>query len=86
MGSSQFELIAITHIKMKLFLFVLVVVLVFNYSEGSRVRRDTTCAFGGRSFCNVKCKALGKASGDCAWNTETGAFDCECSKEERGIR
>ena len=55
-------------------------------SINHREKRDTTCAFGGRSFCNIKCKALGKASGDCAWNTETGAFDCECSKELRGVR
>ena len=59
---------------------------IFCLASPNRQKRDTTCAFGGRTVCNYRCKATGYAEGDCAWNTETGAFNCECSQEKRGIR
>merc|ERR1712218_394070 len=69
-------------------LLIVFTLLVLHYSQASpnRQKRDTTCAFGGRTVCNYRCKATGYAEGDCAWNTETGAFNCKCSQEKRGIR
>ncbi len=54
--------------------------------RSERRRRDVTCATAGHKGCNWSCKLRGKKEGSCAWNTETGAYNCECSKERRGIR
>ena len=66
--------------------FLIFIPQKISASANSRQKRDTTCAWGGRTACNYSCKARGWADGDCAWNTETGAFNCECSKQRRGIR
>ena len=66
--------------------FLIFIPQKISASANSRQKRDTTCAWGGRTACNYSCKARGWADGDCAWNTETGAFNCECSKQKRGIR
>merc|ERR1712029_935078 len=55
-------------------------------SEIRRSRRDLTCAAGGTRLCNLRCKGVGRADGTCVWNTETGAYNCECAEERRGIR
>lgn len=52
----------------------------------SRQKRDATCAAGGHKACNLSCKVRGWAEGSCAWNTETGAFNCECDNVKRGVR
>ena len=40
----------------------------------------------GNRGCSVYCKMRGHSDGACAWDTESGAFDCHCDSELRGIR
>lgn len=58
----------------------------FPEERSSRQRRDLTCAAVGKNGCMYSCKARGWATGTCIWNTETGAYNCECDQERRGIR
>merc|ERR1712200_172449 len=51
-----------------------------------RQKRDITCASVGHTGCDWSCKLRGWKKGGCSWNNETGAFDCQCSAERRGIR
>lgn len=55
-------------------------------SSLSRTKRDVVCAIRGTRLCNVWCKGKGFKEGECVWDTETGAFDCHCDQELRGIR
>ena len=36
--------------------------------------------------CSMYCKMRGHRDGACAWDTESGANDCHCDTELRGIR
>ena len=51
-----------------------------------RWRRDLTCAVAGNTACNGTCMLRGWKDGSCHWDTESGAFDCVCSTERRGVR
>ena len=55
-------------------------------SPNIRHRRDLSCATGGHRFCNVLCMGAGYANGSCAWDMQAGSYDCECSRERRGVR
>merc|ERR1712004_221177 len=68
-----------------LFFFCALSLCLANPRSG-RTRRDLTCAAGGTRLCNFRCKGVGRADGTCVWNTETGAYNCECAEERRGIR
>eukprot|EP00091_Calanus_sinicus_P022364 TRINITY_DN7067_c0_g1_i1.p1 TRINITY_DN7067_c0_g1~~TRINITY_DN7067_c0_g1_i1.p1 ORF type:complete len:126 (-),score=7.25 TRINITY_DN7067_c0_g1_i1:75-452(-) len=50
-----------------------------------RTKRDVTCASLGHNTCRWSCKLRGRVSGECAWNMDTGAYNCECDKEPRGV-
>jgi len=66
--------------------FVLICVVVLSQGKSVRQKRDLICAASGNEGCNLSCKGRGYKDGECAWDTETGAFDCNCSSERRGIR
>ncbi|TRY78355.1 hypothetical protein TCAL_01736, partial [Tigriopus californicus] len=51
-----------------------------------RTKRDTICALGGMETCTLFCKSIGYKDGNCAWGTASKAYECDCSKERRGIR
>jgi len=71
---------------MKLLLILVSVLAFASVIEGGRMRRDITCASAGHTGCNMSCKMRGWLSGECSWNTETAAYNCNCSQERRGIR
>ena len=41
---------------------------------------------GGDRGCSMYCRMRGHRDGACAWDTESGANDCHCDTELRGIR
>ena len=51
-----------------------------------RAKRDLTCAVRGHASCNASCMMRGRASGACAWDEVTAAYNCACAEERRGIR
>ena len=66
--------------------FSIIITALPQENHSLRVRRDLTCAVGGNKVCNSSCKLRGWKDGSCHWDTETGAFDCTCSSEKRGVR
>merc|ERR1712117_461491 len=51
-----------------------------------RAKRDLTCASFGHDSCDISCKVRGWAGGECSWDQDTAAYNCNCSTERRGIR
>jgi len=73
--------------KLTLALFVVALVALVALSEaGVRVRRDVICGVRGHRGCSMYCRMRGHRDGACAWDTESGANDCHCDTELRGIR
>eukprot|EP00088_Acartia_fossae_P018393 TRINITY_DN2062_c0_g1_i6.p1 TRINITY_DN2062_c0_g1~~TRINITY_DN2062_c0_g1_i6.p1 ORF type:complete len:132 (+),score=16.53 TRINITY_DN2062_c0_g1_i6:22-396(+) len=62
------------------------VLFMLSDVECMRLKRDLTCAVDGNRGCNITCKLRGWKDGSCSWNTETAAYNCNCSQERRGIR
>ncbi|XP_059095935.1 uncharacterized protein LOC131890579 [Tigriopus californicus] len=59
---------------------------VVGMTTRQRTKRDTICALGGMETCTLFCKSIGYKDGNCAWGTASKAYECDCSKERRGIR
>merc|ERR1711988_36080 len=68
------------------------IIIIFSlcllWVEGlpSRAKRDVTCASYGHTSCSWSCRLRGRAGGSCSWDSQTGAFNCSCEEESRGVR
>eukprot|EP00092_Neocalanus_flemingeri_P022885 GFUD01024812.1.p1 GENE.GFUD01024812.1~~GFUD01024812.1.p1 ORF type:complete len:121 (+),score=17.67 GFUD01024812.1:48-410(+) len=70
---------------MKILLILACSLLALTAAFPERTKRDVTCASLGHNSCRWSCKVRGWASGECVWNMNTAAYNCECNKEQRGV-